>query len=246
MVTFLRALLLGVLIFFGVLFSWDFVNPSIDGVKTNPYRASLIEFKTGQFLPNTYFFFPNPHDSVEANDSQGKSTSNKKNLNSSLQAVIYSDNQENKASSNKVIVIEGGSSPAGAITLARIPSPIPRLIYELNKTIPFYDSGNIYLSWKIKNETSEEIVLTDEVKKQLNPAKLRVTDFASSKSFPIKFDGQIPVANCLLNNSIPPHGRIDCNAIAGPVFSDIPGVQDNRVFVKLPGSPKSVPVFVTL
>jgi hypothetical protein len=141
-------------------------------------------------------------------------------------------------------ITEGGSTPV-AYTIATIQSPFNELSYELNN-VGCSLSGNIVVRWKIKNNSGREIFLTTEMRRQLNARSVRVIDFYNQKMFSVRYDREIPIANCLLSESITPFGRIECSAEVGAIFLDNHSLESNRVLVYLPGSKVGIPVFINI
>ena len=70
----------------------------------------------------------------------------------------------------------------------------------------------------------------------MSAERTKIIDFFTQKSFPVKWNRQIPAANCLLATQIPAYGRIDCSALLGPVLERNSVIESNVVLVKLPGA----------
>lgn len=142
-------------------------------------------------------------------------------------------------------ISEGGSTPA-EYTLARIQSPDSRLIYELNSVNVCGNGQAMKVHWKIKNLTGREIYFDSDLRAKLNPTKLKISDFIHQRMFPVLWNRQIPLANCMVSQTITPFGRIECSAIVGPLFQSNQGLRDNVVLIHMPGNTEPVRVVLNV
>ncbi|MDX1917878.1 MAG: hypothetical protein SFT81_01865 [Candidatus Caenarcaniphilales bacterium] len=140
------------------------------------------------------------------------------------------------------VISEMGSSPAEYI-IATLNSPISELNYELN-SLNIMPGGDLQIRWKIHNLTGRKIYLSREMRKILSPTKLRAADYHTQYAFPIRYQAQIPVANCVLAEYIPPFGRVECAAVVGPQFAGQAGLSSSLVQVYLPGTKNGIRVFL--
>jgi hypothetical protein len=126
-------------------------------------------------------------------------------------------------------------SPAEFV-LATVNSPVYGITYELNTIeVSPYD-GAIRVRWKLRNDTSSPMFINPTMRYEMRPTKLLVTDFIHQRSFPIKWNRQMPIANCMLTNYIPAKGRVECSALVRPLFESNDILRDTVVVVRLPGA----------
>lgn len=141
-------------------------------------------------------------------------------------------------------ITEAGSTPVAYI-LAKVPTPIAGLSYELNAVEPL--GPNVRLMWKIKNETGREIVLTENIKHLLSPSKARIQDFSFQNALSIAwYNDNTSISNCMLSDSIPAFGRVECSAIFGPLFDGNETLMNQKVRIRLPGSPRSLNIYLNV
>ncbi len=155
-------------------------------------------------------------------------------------SAIYAQNQYNSPH----IIADSGSSPAEYI-IASASAPIPELTYELNRIVNS-DGRDFRVYWKIKNNTAQPIFLNSQLRHLLSPTQLYLVDMHTQRRLPLRYDQQIPMANCLLSDQIPPFGRIECSAQVGPLYESNMGITSNRVLVYLPNSQRPIRVFMNL
>ncbi len=186
-----------------------------------------------------------PENNLSAQISEAALNASKE-LQDEARAYFIAIQQESKSNSN-VVVNEPGSTPAEYI-MATIPSPADGIVYELNRIAPdICDEGrSLRVYWKVKNETASEIPLTASVKKQLSPTKLRIVDFKNNRRFSIRYDRDLPIANCNLAPSIKPYGRVECSALIGPIYETNDALNDPKVLVFMPGVKEGVRIFLNV
>lgn len=129
--------------------------------------------------------------------------------------------------------------------IASIPSPIPELSYDLSSL----DSNgrDFRVIWHIRNNTAKPIQLDGRLRNILSPTQLYLVDVHSQRRLPIRYDREIPIANCLLVDQILPFGRIECSAQVGlPSYISNLGIMGNRVLVYLPNSQSPIRIFANL
>ncbi len=146
--------------------------------------------------------------------------------------ILPAEGQNNRTYSQ---VTEGGSSPA-SYTIATVQGPIKDIVYELNSVAVSQDGSEARVLWKVKNNSPYAIKLDGALKQVMSAERTKIIDFFTQKSFPVKWNRQIPAANCLLATQIPAYGRIDCSALLGPVLERNSVIESNVVLVKLPGA----------
>ncbi|MDX1919297.1 MAG: hypothetical protein SFU25_01020 [Candidatus Caenarcaniphilales bacterium] len=141
-------------------------------------------------------------------------------------------------------ITEAGSTPAQFI-FAKVPSPVHGLSYELNAVQP---SGcNLRLAWKIKNETGREFALTEDVRRALTPSKARIQDYSFQNVFPIRwYNDNTPIANCMLSDSIPAYGRVECSALFGSLFDNNDPLRSPKVRIFLPGQKEPLNIYLNV
>lgn len=143
----------------------------------------------------------------------------------------------NYSNSGRVTVVEQGSTPAEPV-IGTMSSPFSGIEYELNEVIPL-ESGDIKVVWKVHNLTDRSIPLRGMMKELLKATRLAVVDFQYDRRFSVKYDNFLPLANCLLSDRIMPRGRINCSAIVGNQYENLPGLEGKRVSVYFPGMPRT-------
>jgi|GEM_PF-5057835 len=160
-----------------------------------------------------------------------------------------SDDTQNSSADSypkpKAQVVEPGSTAAEYV-IASVTSPEKYLQYHLNSVQPVANSKDLKVAWQIQNNLAQEVKLSKELRKKLNPRQLSVVDFSSDQRFTLKYDDYLPKTNCLLSGNIPMYGRLNCSAIVGPQFSELPGLQGQRVAVYLPGKKKPIKLFMDI
>jgi hypothetical protein len=191
----------------------------------NPSTASSVEIWNGITPENQNY---NPED-IGPNHGQAE----RGNINDyNTHGILRSENQDNQAYSQ---VTEGGSSPA-AYTIATVQGPIKDIVYELNSVAVSPDGSEAKVFWKVKNNSPHAIQLNGALRAAMSAERTKIIDFFTQKSFPVKWNRQIPAANCLMANQIPAYGRIDCSALVGPVLERNSVIESDVLLVKLPGA----------